>query len=53
MTNRIALKLPHELVAQHFPSTLPIWSDHVHHTWVDMRTGQPMSKRLYGDDLAQ
>lgn len=34
----------------HLP-ILPIWSDHEHHTWVDMRTGEIMSKRLYGDDL--
>lgn len=34
------------------PHTLPIWSDHVHHTWVDLRTDQPMSKRLYGDDMS-
>ncbi len=33
------------------PDQLPIWSDHEHHTWVDMRTGESMSKRRYGDDL--
>lgn len=33
------------------PKTLPIWSDHVHHTWVDMRTDQQMSIDRYGDDL--
>lgn len=31
---------------------LPIWSDHVNHTWTDMRTGQTMSRRSYGDDIA-
>lgn len=31
-------------------ATLPIWSDHVHHSWVDMRTDAVMSKRLYGDE---
>ncbi len=34
------------------PDQLPIWSDHENHTWVDMRTGQSMSKRNYGDDEA-
>lgn len=33
------------------PNTLPIWSDHVHHVWVDMRNGQQMDFKLYGDDL--
>ena len=38
-------------VAHNSTTTLPIWSDHEHHTWVDMRSGQSMSKRVYGDDL--
>lgn len=33
--------------------TLPIWSDHVNQTWIDMRTGLDMSKRAYGDDVVQ
>jgi DNA repair photolyase len=33
------------------PDVLPIWSDHEHKTWIDMRTGADMSKRAYGDDL--
>ncbi len=32
------------------PHQLPIWSDHEHKVWIDMRTGQQMSKRVYGDD---
>ena len=38
-------------IKEQSPNTLPIWSDHQHHVWVDMNTGQTMSKRLYGDDL--
>lgn len=30
-------------------TTLPIWSDHENHTWVDMRTGGSMSRREYND----
>lgn len=33
------------------PNQLPIWSDHENKVWIDMRTGQQMSKRRYGDDL--
>jgi len=33
------------------PETLPIWSDHVHHTWTDMRTNKQMDIHRYGDDL--
>ena len=32
-------------------TTLPIWSDHVHKVWTNMRTGEEMDRRLYGDDL--
>lgn len=32
------------------PNTLPIWSDHIHKTWVDMRTGLQMDTDRYGDD---
>ncbi len=32
------------------PDTLPIWSDHESKVWVDMRTGQQMSLKHYGDD---
>ena len=32
------------------PDTLPIWSDHEHKVWVDMRTGVQMSKSHYGDE---
>jgi DNA repair photolyase len=31
------------------PDQLPIWSDHEHKVWIDMRTGQQMSHRHYGD----
>lgn len=31
------------------PDQLPIWSDHENKVWVDMKTGQQMSKRVYGD----
>lgn len=34
------------------PDQLPIWSDHETHTWVDMRTGQQMSRRAYGDEAS-
>lgn len=33
------------------PKQMPIWSDHENKVWIDMRTGQQMSKRKYGDDL--
>lgn len=33
------------------PHTLPIWSDHVHHTWYNMNTGEDMDVNRYGDDL--
>lgn len=33
------------------PNTLPVWSDHVHHTWINMNTGKDMDPRKYGDDL--
>ena len=33
--------------------TLPIWSDHENHVWVDMRTGESMDPRAYGDDLEE
>ena len=31
-------------------TTLPIWSDHVHRTWIDMRTGAAMDRQHYGDE---
>lgn len=31
------------------PQQLPIWSDHELKTWVDLRTGESMSRRDYGD----
>ncbi len=33
------------------PNTLPIWSDHEHSVWVDMRNGNRMRNECYGDDL--
>ncbi len=33
------------------PHTLVILSDHIHHTWVDMKTGEQMDLHRYGDDL--
>lgn len=33
------------------PHTLPIWGDHVHHTWVNMNDGSQMSLDRYGDDV--
>lgn len=30
---------------------LPIWCDHENDTWIDMRDGQQMNPRRYGDDL--
>jgi hypothetical protein len=30
------------------PDQLPIWSDHEHKVWINMRTGQQMSRREYG-----
>lgn len=30
--------------------TLPIWSDHVHHTWVDMRNDKSMDPKTYDGD---
>jgi DNA repair photolyase len=33
------------------PKTLPIWSDHIHHTWQNMNTGEDMDIERYGDDL--
>lgn len=35
------------------PNQLPIWSDHEHKVWVNLRTGEQMNKRAYGDDLTQ
>lgn len=35
------------------PHTLPIWSDHVTHTWKNMNTGEDMNIHRYGDDLEQ
>lgn len=32
-------------------ATLPIWSDHEYKVWVDMRSGESMSKRVYGDEV--
>lgn len=32
------------------PKQLPIWSDHENKIWVDMRTGQQMDHRVYGDE---
>lgn len=32
------------------PDTLPIWSDHLHHTWVNMKTGEQMVHKNYNDD---
>lgn len=32
------------------PSQLPIWSDHEHKVWIDMRTGEQMSKKNYNGD---
>jgi len=31
-------------------NTLPIWSDHVHKVWIDMRNGKQMDHKKYGDD---
>lgn len=31
------------------PQQLPIWSDHEHKVWIDMRTGQQMNPRNYND----
>lgn len=41
----------HREPIQHLaPTQLPIWSDHEHGTWVNMLTGEQMSKRVYGDE---
>ena len=41
-------KLQHKM-----PEQLPIWSDHEHRVWVDMRTSTPMSRRTYGDEAPE
>lgn len=33
------------------PHTLPIWSDHITHAWVNMNTGETMDRHNYGDDV--
>ena len=37
-------------VGRKAPGTLLIWSDHVHKTWVDLRSGIQMDRRHYGDE---
>ena len=32
------------------PNQLPIWSDHENKVWINMLTGEQMSKRVYGDE---
>jgi DNA repair photolyase len=31
---------------------LPIWGDHVNHTWVNMKTGEQMDHKYYNDDAS-
>lgn len=33
------------------PNTLPIWCDHISGQWVDLRTGEEMDHKRYGDDV--
>ena len=43
--NNIRKELQHKA-----PHQLPIWSDHENKVWVNMITGEQMSKRVYGDE---
>lgn len=36
--------------ARNRPNVLPIWSDHENKVWVDMRTGDQMTHKHYGDE---
>jgi len=50
-TYRAAWERAWAKVQKRSPHTLPIWSDHVHHVWIDMRNGEQMDFKLYGDEL--
>lgn len=39
-----------EKVRESSPHTLAIWSDHEHKVWINMRTGEQMDHKHYGDD---
>lgn len=34
------------------PNQLPIWCDHENKVWVDMRSGEQMDQKNYGDDIS-
>jgi len=38
-------------VAHLAPNQLPIWSDHERKVWLDMRSGQQMVAKAYGDEI--
>jgi DNA repair photolyase len=50
-TYRAAWERAWRKVRRRSPKTMPIYSDHVRHVWTDMRTGEQMDFKIYGDEI--